>query len=117
MMELEITIEGQLTVEPDYEGQVTDRQAEIAQVFDRTMQELLKFDVVDPSVSGSITSGEIVMSCIVESDSWDKAIASADSAFRAALHAADVATPNWHGPSRRVEYKPEFRNAKELVDA
>jgi len=116
-MELEITYEGRLTVEPDYEGEVVDPGSEIAQAFDLTMQELLKLDVIDPSVSGSVTTGEITMSCIVESSTWDEAVTRVDSAFRSALHAAGVCTPTWPDPRRRVGYTLVGRNAKELVDA
>ena len=117
-MELEITLEGRLTVEPDVDGAICDSpEAEIERAFDLTMQELLKLDVIDPSVSGSIAGGEIVMSCVVEAESWDQAVERADSAFRSALHTAGVSTPQWENPSHRIGYTLVATSAKQLVDA
>jgi hypothetical protein len=116
-MELEITLEGRLTVEPDVDGVVCDSpEVEIERAFDSTMQELLKLDIIDPSVFGSVRAGEIIMSCIVEAESWDEAVMRADSAFRSALHAAGVSTPQWDSPLCRIDYTPVAKNAK-LVDA
>lgn len=118
MTELLITLEGRLTSGPGDDVPV-GRDDEIERIFDLTMQELLKLGIIDPSVSGSTATGEMVMSCIVEGNSWDEAVAAADSAFRSALHAAGVCTRDWTPPPKKAEfgYTTVSRGAKELVDA
>ena len=116
MIELEVVLEGRLTAGRGC--QLVGREEEVERVFDLTMQELLRLGVVDPSVSGSTVTGEMAMSCIVEAGSWDEALKAVDSAFRSALHAAGVRTPEWRPPeASHFDYTPVSRGAKELVDA
>jgi hypothetical protein len=78
---------------------------------DRVMEELLKLGVEDPSVGGSLTSGEIQISLMIEASSKREAVSEADALIRTAIHAAGGATPGW--PTLSPEGKPHA----ELVEA
>ena len=122
MMELEITYEGLITVEPEYDGEEYDPEAEIEQAFSLTMSELVKLGLTDPSFSGSVATGEFEMSCVIEATSVDEAFSRVDTTFRAALHAARVWTNDWQKRHPRVRVTLITRCAKaniadELVDA
>ena len=96
-MQIEVVYTGQLLPS---DGEVLT-EAAIEGAFNGTMEELLKLDdVADPSVSGSLTSGHMEITCLVESDAEPedlplKALQAADTAIRTALHAAGVGTPGW----------------------
>lgn len=99
-MKLEITYTGTLVVTPDHDDDVVDPEVELERVFDATMQELLKLNAVDPSVSGSAATGEIEISLVEEGRTMAAIVTSADSLIRSALHCAGVSTPGWMGPGR-----------------
>jgi hypothetical protein len=98
-MKFEITYRGQLEATPEFPGEDFDRDAVIERAFDETMRELVKLDCADPSVSGSISSGDIEISVVAEGDDHVAAFAQADPCIRAALHAAGVGTKGWETQS------------------
>ena len=82
----------------------------LEQALDRVMEELVKLDVTDPSIGGTLADGDIEFSLAVEADTLEKAIASVFGTIRAAIHAAGGGTPGW----------PEFRGegvTAQLVEA
>jgi len=102
MVNLEITYSGVIQFVPEPQDGF-DRDREVESVFEATMRELVKLGVSDPSVSGSIASGEIEISCLVTAPSLLDAINEVDPCVRSALHAATVATPTWEQDRLRVE--------------
>jgi hypothetical protein len=82
----------------------------LEQALDRVMEELVKLDVTDPSIGGTLSDGDVEFSLAVEADTLEKATASAFGTIRTAIHAAGGGTPGW----------PEFRGegvTAQLVDA
>jgi hypothetical protein len=82
----------------------------LEQALDLVMEELVKLDVTDPSIGGTLSDGDIELSLAVETDTLENATASAFGTIRAAIHAAGGGTPGW----------PEFRGegvTAQLVDA
>ena len=82
----------------------------LEQALDRVMEELVKLDVTDPSIGGTLSDGDIEFSLAVEADTLEKATASVFGTIRTAIHAAGGGTPGW----------PEFRGegvTAQLVDA
>jgi hypothetical protein len=71
----------------------------LERLLDVVMEELVKLDVTDPSIGGTLSDGDIEFSLAVEADTLEKATMSAFGTIRAAIHAAEGATPGW----------PEFR--------
>lgn len=94
-LKVEVTYSGQITVTPDYGGAVVDRDAEIEKAFDGTMRELVKLGVMDPSVAGSIASGDIEITLAVKGKTVPEIIDYVDGIIRSALHAAGVGTHGW----------------------
>ncbi len=92
-MKIEVTFRGRLTVTPEYDGEVFDHDEEVERAFDGTINELVVLGVEDPSVAGSLTSGEVEIMLTVEAESVVHAFPLADSAVRSALQAAGVHTP------------------------
>jgi hypothetical protein len=88
-------------------GSVEERD----EMTDRVMEELLKLEVEDPSVGGSLTSGEVQISLTIEASSKKEAISKTNGLIRTAIHAAGGATPGW--PTFRSEGTPHAK----LVDA
>jgi hypothetical protein len=90
----EVTLRGSLSPSPDDDGEPQDV---FERAFDRTMVEMLKLrDLEDPSVSGSIASGEIELAAAVDAEDYGSAVSKADAAMRAALHAAEIGTQIWN---------------------
>ncbi len=94
-MKLEVTYRGTLTVEPEYSGETFDRDEVVEGVFTLAMRDLVDQGVEDPSVSGSIAQGTVEISVTVEAPTRNEALARADAAVRAALHAAGACTDEW----------------------
>jgi hypothetical protein len=116
-MRCEITYVGNLVVHPDYEGEQFDPETEIERCFERTMDELLKLGVDDPSVSGSVASGDVEISFTVTGADTAEAFQIAETTMRTVLLAAGIATSDWDKvePAQATfELKQERR---ELVDA
>jgi hypothetical protein len=82
----------------------------LEKLLDAAMEELVKLDVTDPSIGGTLSDGDIGFSLVVEAETLEKATVSAFGTIRAAIHAAGGGTPGW----------PEFRGeavTAQLVDA
>jgi hypothetical protein len=78
---------------------------------DRVMEELLKLGVEDPSIGGSLASGDIQISMTLEAPSKKQATSKAMALIRTAIHASGGATPGW------PTFSPEGEPHAELVDA
>lgn len=110
MMKVEVVSNGQLIVSPEYDGEVYDEADEIKRAFDRMMVALLGMDEVeDPSVSGSLASGEIEVALTVKAESQESALEQANAAIHRAFHAADVRTPDWHSARKGLESRVAYR--------
>jgi hypothetical protein len=82
----------------------------LEKLLDAAMDELVKLDVTDPSIGGTLTEGDVEFSLAVEADTLETATVHAFGTIRAAIHAAGGGTPGW----------PEFRGEgvrAQLVDA
>jgi hypothetical protein len=73
--------------------------SELEKLLDVVMEELVKLDVTDPSIGGTLSDGNIELTLAVEAETLEKATASAFGTIRTAIHAAGGGTPGW----------PEFR--------
>ena len=71
----------------------------LEQMLDGVMEELLKLEATDPSISGTLPDGDIEFSLAVEAETLEEALLSAFGTIRTAIHAAEGATAGW----------PEFR--------
>jgi hypothetical protein len=81
---------------------------ELEKLLEVVMEELVRLDVTDPSIGGTLSDGDIEFSLAVEDETLEKATASAFGTIRTAIHAAGGGTPGW----------PEFRGVTaQLVDA
>lgn len=108
-MKIEVTFTGCLTTDAENPDEEYDR------ALDATMEELLRLPVIDPGMSGTLSTGEVEVRVTVEADSLAEAVDSAQSALRAALHAAGVNTAEMdHGAVNVTWHKVE---ADDLVDA
>jgi hypothetical protein len=77
---------------------------------DLVMDELVRLDTVDPSISVNLDDDvQVEISVGAKADSYEDAIAEGLSTVRAALHAAKWETPGWPTHPRSV--------GAELVDA
>lgn len=95
-MKFEVTLVGQLVLTPEEQGAGLDHDEVVERAFDDTMRELLKLDgIEDPQVSGSITTGDVEISVVVEAAEYGAAISKADPDIRTAFHAAMVHTDGW----------------------
>ena len=82
----------------------------LEQMLDGVMEELVKLQVTDPSIGGTLPDGDIEFSLAVEAETLEKALLSAFGTIRTAIHAAEGATAGW----------PEFRGegvTAQLADA
>jgi hypothetical protein len=82
----------------------------LEQMLDRVMEELIKLQVTDPSIGGTLPDGDIEVSLAVEAETLEKALLSAFGTIRTAIHAAEGKTAGW----------PEFRGegvTAQLADA
>jgi hypothetical protein len=73
--------------------------SELEKLLDVVMEELVKLDVTDPSIGGTLSDGDIELTLAVEAETLEKATANAFGTIRTAIHAAGGGTPGW----------PEFR--------
>ena len=73
--------------------------SELEKLLDVVMEELVKLDVTDPSIGGTLSDGDIELTLAVEAETLEKATASAFGTIRTPIHAAGGGTPGW----------PEFR--------
>ena len=96
-MKFEMEFRGRL--EPENGEAIVDEDAwhqSLECVLDMVETELLAMkDVIDPIVSGSITSGDIEIEMLAEGDSDTDVYTYCSSAVRTALHGAGVCTPGW----------------------
>jgi len=96
MTKFEVTLWGQFVVTPEYDGENYDHDDVVDRTFNRTVQELLKYDgVEDPQISGTITTGEFEVSILVDAASYGEAVSFAEPTIRSAFHGADVNTDDW----------------------
>jgi hypothetical protein len=82
----------------------------LEQALDRVMEELVKLNVTDPSIGGTLSDGDIEISLAVEAETLEQATMSTFGTIRTAIHAAEGATAGW----------PEFRGegvTAQLADA
>ena len=75
--------------------QVVGEPEQIEASLDRVMEELLRLNVEDPAIGGSMETGEVEISLAIDAPSLEEAAPLAMSTIRTAVHAAEVATPNW----------------------
>jgi hypothetical protein len=73
--------------------------SDLEKLLDVVMEELVKLDVTDPSIGGTLSDGDIELTLAIEAETLEKATASAFGTIRTAIHAAGGGTPGW----------PEFR--------
>ncbi len=109
-MKYEVTIRGNLVIEAANNERNHDEMLEEA--FDFTMREMLKLaDLHDPSATGSVTSGGIVLAAVVDASNYGEAVSTADVAMRSALHAAGVGKRG-HGKRRLRTFGSSARASK-----
>lgn len=71
MTKFEVTLEGRLVVSPEYDGEDYDRDSVVDKCLNGIMRELLRLDrVADPHVTGSISTGEMVVKILVDAESY-----------------------------------------------
>jgi hypothetical protein len=115
-MKYEVTIRGTLVIDSD--DNQRDRDEMLEEAFDFTMREMLKLaDLRDPSATGSVTSGEIVLAAVIAADDYGNAVSIADAAMRSALHAAGIGTRTWETTPPHIRIECTRVEAEELVDA
>jgi hypothetical protein len=61
----------------------------------RVMEELVRLGVEDPMLSGSLSTRDVEVSLVVDAPSPEEAVPMAMGTVRAAIHAAEGATPGW----------------------
>ena len=90
----EVTYSGRLMIAAAHSTTDGDDDA-ISNAFAKVMDHLVGINVVDPSVSGSATTGHFQISVVVQATDRNDAFAKADPIVRGALHAADIYTSSW----------------------
>jgi len=89
---------------------------------DLVQDQLMKLDgAIDPDLTASLKSGELTLRACVEAGGHEEALKLAESIFRAALHAAEIGTPEWEPPTK-AEYRVEevdwhVSKIDDLIDA
>lgn len=73
--------------------------SELETLLDAVMDELVKLDVTDPSIGGTLSDGDVELTLAVEAETLENATANVFGTIRTAIHAAGGGTPGW----------PEFR--------
>jgi hypothetical protein len=73
--------------------------SELEKLLDVVMEELVRLDVTDPSIGGTLSDGDVEFGLAVEAETLEKATVGAFGTIRTAIHAAGGGTPGW----------PEFR--------
>lgn len=61
----------------------------------RIMDELVGMGVTDPLISGTMATGEVEISVVVDAESHYEAAGTALGLIRTAIHAAEGGTPAW----------------------
>jgi hypothetical protein len=69
--------------------------SELERLLDVVMEELVKLNVMDPSIGGTLSDGDIEFRLAVEADTLENGTASAFGTIRTAIHAAGGGTPGW----------------------
>jgi hypothetical protein len=77
------------------------RHDQLSVALDQVMEELIRLGVEDPAIGGSMTSGGIEISLTMDAESPEEAIPKGAATVRSAVHAAQVATPNWPAFDKR----------------
>lgn len=120
----------------EHQGQIVTREGqpipseELDNLTDRIQDELLSLpDAIDPDITTSLAIGVVHFSLSVKAADAREALAKGGSVIRAALHAAEVATPDWEplGAGELVEDSDEFdwqeadwritRDDRDLIEA
>lgn len=115
MMHVKLTRSFKLTVHGESSGDEAAEAEALDLHSDEVMNELLALeadDLHDSDVSISLVKKEIEISVVAGADDYDEAMLKADSAIRAAIHAAGGHTPEW----KALEFSPTSTVA-DLVDA
>jgi hypothetical protein len=74
---------------------ISGQPDDLERALDRVMDELVRLNAVDPSISATIDEGEVEISVVVDADTPDAAVVEGASTVRTALHAAEWHTPTW----------------------
>lgn len=90
-----VTCIGAIEDDPPHLEGGSDRSADLEHSFDAIMAELVRLDVVDPSVEGSLATGHVEVSVTIMTDDMASAVQQADAAIRTAFHAAELTTDKW----------------------
>ncbi len=80
---------------------ISGQRDDLERALDRVMDELVRLNAADPSISATIDEGEVEISVVVDAVSPDAAVAAGASVVRTALHAAEWHTPTWPAFSPR----------------
>lgn len=80
-----------ITVQIRFDGDLSSLEKQL----DAVMEELVKLNVIDPSIGATLSDGTIEVSLGAEGDTLEAALQSAFGDIRTAIHAAEGATPNW----------------------
>jgi hypothetical protein len=75
--------------------QISGQRDDLERALDRVMDELVRLNAVDPSISATIDEGQVEISVVVDADAPDAAVVVGASTVRTALHAAEWHTPTW----------------------
>ena len=118
-MKYEITLRGTLVVTPELGDEPAGNTDDILRcAFEQTMDEMLKLpDLQDPSVSGAVAQGEIVLAATVDGADYGDAVKTGDTAMRTALHAAGIGTEAWNHLPRHIRIECTKVEAEELANA
>ena len=75
--------------------QISWQRDDLERALDRVMDELVRLNAADPSISATIDDAQVEIAVVVDADSPDAAVAAGASMVRTALHAAEWHTPTW----------------------
>jgi hypothetical protein len=94
-MQFEATYSGVLQVVEEDPEKPVDRESVFDEAIDRISEELIALHVIEPLVSGSLTTGEIELTVTIVGSDPVSAFSQLDSTVRSAFHAAEVDTSTW----------------------
>jgi hypothetical protein len=80
-------------------GQLNDLDGHTDQLID-ALYDL--HDVIDPDLGGSLATGRVDITMVVEAESLEDATRKSLTAVRAAIHAAGGSTPGWERTIREI---------------
>lgn len=89
----QVVFEGQATPTPE-DGPILSPEGLEADL-DRIMEELLKLEAEDATVSATLATGQVEIAVAVEADSFETALEKGNGLIRSAIHAAGGFTPDW----------------------